>query len=393
MRASSERLITLFRARWALMLAVAMGLAACGATPSGAPTVRQVEKDIESSTTLAFVPATIDQVARLEQLRTKGEPSAPFFPANEGSYALLGAGDTLSISVLEKASGGLFSQSAQVGTGASGSNLTRLPEMQIDAAGQIDFPYIGVLRVSGLTELALGKLLASQLSELTPSPNVMVKRIEDRSNAVLVLGEVRQPGEISLTPARESILQAIAGAGGNTRAPSDTVVRLTRAGVSRTIRLSNLIENPDRDILLRRGDRLFLESDPQTFTILGASGVQSTSPLPSSGVTLTEALGSARGLDDNRADSAGVFVLRHESNDTLRKLGITPPREGKTSPTVFQFDLGHVEGTFAANDFHLAAGDVVLVANATSVEVRKILAIFSDATNVATDAVTLAGAL
>jgi len=103
--------------------------------------------------------------------------------------------------------------SYRIGTGA----LTRSQSQQIsvytvDSKGQIDFPYLGKLKVSGLSRQEVVELVKDQLMKknLIKDPVVTV---EYANLAVSVLGEVKDPGRFSLDKDRTSLLDVLGMAG------------------------------------------------------------------------------------------------------------------------------------------------------------------------------------
>lgn len=80
----------------------------------------------------------------------------------------------------------------------------------VDAKGDIQFPVLGKLHVEGLSTQELTKELTSRISKDVENPIVRVQLVNFRIN---VLGEVKQPGAISVKKERYTILDALADAG------------------------------------------------------------------------------------------------------------------------------------------------------------------------------------
>ncbi len=364
------------------IVAAQLGLTACGTLPSGAPTVGQVSSQVgpNSPSGIASVKATLPVVNTLKRIAASESPGSGFFQNSGALETTLGAGDLLSITVIEQVAGGLFSGSNSNAT-EHGANMINLPVVQIDGMGMISVPYLGPVKAAGMTEQSLGRFVQDGLASKTPSPVVMVHRAQDLSNTVLVTGIIRTSGPVQLTPAGETLLDVISRAGGSSIPPSDTMVKMTRRGETRSVRLSTLQDQPRANILLQRDDVISLESAVQKYTVLGAALVKSTRPLPSSGMSLAEVIGEAGGLDDGRADGKGVYVLRFERRNTLVALGVAIPSAAPPAedvPTIYQFDMGSVDGIFAAQTFAIRASDVVLVANAEGVGLTKAIQLFSN---------------
>ena len=96
----------------------------------------------------------------------------------------------------------------------------------VNKEGQIDFPVLGAVKVSGLTQGELEKYLKSALrSYLKVDPVVTVRLMNFR---ITVLGEVKSPGQYSVSKDRLSILEALALAGDMTIYGKRDDVRLIR---------------------------------------------------------------------------------------------------------------------------------------------------------------------
>jgi len=393
----SQALRPVGQVAFAAVLSVLMALAGCGTIPSGAPTVRDVTAEVEKNPNgnIVSVEATLDRVAALNKSGAAHTASAGFFADTGSRSTVLGPGDVLSITVIEQAAGGLFSAANATGVQV-GSNIVTLPSVQIDSQGQISLPYIKSVKAAGLTEQSLGELLVEQLQSQTPSPNVMVQRTTDVSNTVLVGGAARSPGPFLLTPAGETLLEIIARAGGSQHPPSDTIIQMTRRGETRDVRLSALQDRPRLNIRLQPNDIITLVLSPQNYTVLGAASSQASQPLPGAGLTLAEVIGQAGGLDDQRADSRGIYVLRHEHRNQLQPLGVTIPAavaRYEQIPTIYQFDMDSIDGIFAAQAFPIRANDIVLIANAQSVDLTKAFRLLTGATQQVSSTGSLANRL
>lgn len=100
----------------------------------------------------------------------------------------------------------------QGGQTLAGSTNTFL----VDVYGNINYPEIGLIRAEGLTRLQLEDTIRTRINaqkEMLNNPQVAVRFQNLR---VLVMGEVRQQGPISIPGERVTILEAIGLAGGTT---------------------------------------------------------------------------------------------------------------------------------------------------------------------------------
>jgi polysaccharide export outer membrane protein len=157
-----------------------------------------------------------------------------------------------------------------------------------------------------------------------------------------------------------------------------------------------LQDRPQLNIRLQPDDIITLDLSPQNYTVLGAATSEASKPLPGAGLTLAEVIGQAGGLDDGRADSKGIYVLRHEHRSLLRSLGVTIPAavaHAERVPTIYQFDMDSIDGIFAAQAYSIRANDIVLIANAQSVDLTKAFRLLTGATQQVSSTTTLANRL
>jgi len=59
-------------------------------------------------------------------------------------------------------------------------------------------PYAGTVKVAGLDLTQIEQRIASQLVGKAQDPQVIVEFVADRTHTVMVSGEVKQPGRISI---------------------------------------------------------------------------------------------------------------------------------------------------------------------------------------------------
>jgi len=115
------------------------------------------------------------------------------FAQEDYPLLLIGPGDLLVITVLSK---------------------EKLPEdFMVDSDGQISFPFVGRVKLQGLTQAEAGEFLAKQLSNYIQRPQVTVFIKESNNYNVSILGQVSKPGKY-LIRGKPSVLSVLAEAGG-----------------------------------------------------------------------------------------------------------------------------------------------------------------------------------
>ncbi|NJC26642.1 polysaccharide biosynthesis/export family protein [Neolewinella antarctica] len=80
----------------------------------------------------------------------------------------------------------------------------------VDGSGNVDLPYLGSVRVEGLTTEQVKELIKTQLGTYLRNPVVTTRFLNFK---VTVLGEVNTPGVVRLTNSRVTILDALGLAG------------------------------------------------------------------------------------------------------------------------------------------------------------------------------------
>lgn len=85
-----------------------------------------------------------------------------------------------------------------------------LPSYLIDEQGNIDFPVVGVLKISGMTSADATRKLKEKIKTYVNNPLVTLKI---QNHKVSVLGEVKSPGVYPITNERLTLPEALAMAG------------------------------------------------------------------------------------------------------------------------------------------------------------------------------------
>ncbi len=98
-----------------------------------------------------------------------------------------------------------YSTNATLGGGSTNSN-----GFLVDPSGHIDYPFLGKIKLGGLTIRQAKEALAKQLKTIVKEPVVEIRIVNYR---ITVLGEVGHPGTIMAPNHKISIIDAIAAAG------------------------------------------------------------------------------------------------------------------------------------------------------------------------------------
>lgn len=290
---------------------------------------------------------------------------------------VIGVGDFVQVVIWEAASGGLFSAPANDRVGP-GSRSASIPEQAVGPDGAITVPYAGRVRVVGRSPEQVEGEIVRALAGKAIEPQALVTVTKNVANTVTVVGEVTDGARVPLTPRGDRLLDVIATAGG-TRAPAhETFITLVRQGQSVRIPMQAILTNPSENVFVRPGDVISVAREQQTFTAAGATGHNAVVPFDAMGITLDQAIARAGGLNDNRADPAGVFVIRYELPQDYDRLGLRRPDAGTTPqriPVIYRVNMREPNGFFLARRFPVRNKDIVFVANASSMELQKVMTV------------------
>ena len=293
------------------------------------------------------------------------------------SGGTLGIGDTVSLTVFESGAGGLFIPSEP---GTRSGNYVTLPSQQIDASGDISVPFAGRIRAAGLATSDVEREIDRRLAGRALDPQAIVTVTERRAGAVSVTGEVGNAARFSLEPGGETVLGAIARAGGPRFPAYETTVTLQRGGRTERALLTEVMADPQQNVALQPGDGLYLGHTPRYFLAFGATGpgqsiglVNRRFTFDDTHLSLADALAKAGGLEDDRANAQAIFVYRFEPGEQPLAQGAL--KGGAPIPTVYALNLTDPAGYFYANKFRIHNEDTLFVSNSPSTDLGKFLAL------------------
>jgi polysaccharide biosynthesis/export protein len=365
--------------KWLVATAVALVLSSCTVLPNQGPLSADIEQESVGDDYLLI---SVDAAVSRTLARYSGRgfdpgtfPRGATKPSNE-----VGIGDVLSVQILEAGNSGLFSQGP---IGSSGNTV--FPIVIVDINGNISLPYVGELKAAGNSPQAIQNSIVTSLQGKAIEPQALVVLKSSANNSVTVAGDLFRPGKYELSFRGDRLSDAIAFSGGSKFPAHETTVTVIRHGNKGSLRLNEVLENPNNNISLQRNDLVVLTRDPKRYTLIGAVPKAGAFPFLSSQVSVLEALAGAGGLLDQKADPKGVFVFRYEKRSVLKKLGHASvgkyPADSRGVPTIYQFDFQSAKSHFYAQSFLLENKDAIYVSNADAVQLTKLLQLIDLASN------------
>lgn len=297
----------------------------------------------------AIVPITPEVNRTLAQLTTSPDvaPEVQALFATPQPYTI-GPGDVVGVIVydhpeLMPSAGAVISQQVDP------AGVSTAPGLIVSAAGEITYPYIGRVKLAGLTEVEATELLTRQLAKFIQDPQLTVRIQAFRSQRVYLEGEVRTPGMQIVADRPMNLQEAINRAGGITANGDRSNIVLTRDGRQIPLDLTRLqAQGVDLNrILLLNGDTLLVRNrDERKVYVMGETLRPSALLLRDGHLSLSQALGESGGVNLNTANPGQIYVIRKQADG---------------SPSVFHLDAKNPTMLAVADGFDLQPRDVVYI--------------------------------
>lgn len=217
--------------------------------------------------------------------------------------------------------------------------------------GTIFYPYVGKISVAGKTTGEVRETISKGLEEVIQKPQVDVKVGAYRSQKVFVSGEVTRPGPHPITDSPVSVQEALSLAGDITATGDLANISLTRNERTYIIDMLGFYDRGDtsQNVLLRHGDVLHVpDRNAQKVFVIGEVLNPSSIVMNKRGITLTEAIADAGGVNPVTSVPGQIFVIRGT----------------ETESEIFHLDASSPDALVLGDHFRLHPRDVVYVETA-----------------------------
>ena len=298
----------------AIVLGLGIGVAGCTALPGDGPWMGGAQGTSTEALPFDVIDLTPTTIAAYRQPESIDRPSITSGLSAGGKIAVA-PGDAIKVRIFEPYEGSIFPTIQKPGADFGVQRVTD--------AGTINIPFVGTVKVAGLDLSQIEQKIAQQLNGKAQDPQVIVEFVADRTHTVMISGDVKNPGRVSILEGVRSVVDAINRAGGPVGAgggggggpgsagggQTQVEVVVRRHGqVILTEQYSDLLAGGD--IALQKGDEIVVRPNSRVFTVLGAVLKSGNVEMTKHNLSLLEALGQVGGLNDVRANKTGVYVFR-----------------------------------------------------------------------------------
>src|SRR6056300_1560265 len=222
---------------------------------------------------------------------------------------------------------------------------------ELDPDGMIDLPFIGKIKIDGLTLDEAQNILKEILGDFYKNPDLQISIEEFNSSKVYIVGAVRNQITINLDQKPIKLIEAAIQANFNPNAADKLLGAkgfLRRDNQVYKINLNNTFTSLDdgENFFLKKDDVIFIDRNSDSIHVFG----ELTKPgeyYPNNNYSLTELISTA-GLNQLTSNVKKVFVIREDFSSFLKI-------------KVFQLDVSNPVNLVAGKKFLLKPKDIVFI--------------------------------
>jgi polysaccharide biosynthesis/export protein len=297
-----------------------------------------------------IVPITADLIIERENARRQAGNNLPLVNQNNTSYQI-GPQDRLQITVWEH---------PELNDPGGEKIMPELAGKVVDENGDLYYPYVGTLHVAGKSVSEVRSELTHELSKYFKKVKLDIRVLSFQAHRMAVVGEVRNPGVVTMTDTPLTVAEAISRAGGATLDSDFNNVALARDGKLYKLDVQALYEKgmTTQNLQLQDGDVLNIgdQKDSKVY-VMGEVGRQQAIKINKGRMSLSQALAEANGVDFNTSRPGDIYVLR----------------AGDMQPEIFQLNAESPDAMILAQQFPLQAQDTLFVGTAGVTQWSRVL--------------------
>ena len=234
-------------------------------------------------------------------------------------------------------------------------NLTDTDDLDntylIDQDGMVDLPFIGKVKLNGLTLNEAQNILIDVIKDFYKNPDLQINIEDFNSSKVYIVGAVRNQKTINLDQKPIKLIEAAIEANFNPSAADKlygTKGFLRRDNEVYKINLKNAFTGLDEkeNFYLKKNDVIFIDRNSDAIHVFGEVSKPGVY-FPNLEYSLTELI-STSGLNQLTANAKKVFVIREKFNSFLEV-------------DIFELDIKNPVNLIAGRKFMLQSKDIVFV--------------------------------
>ena len=242
---------------------------------------------------------------------------------------------------------------------------------ELNEKGMIDLPFVGKVKLDGLTKDEAHNLLKETIKDYYINPDLQIDIEEYNSSKVYIVGAVRNQITISLNQEPVTLIEASIQANFNPSAEDKlfgTSGLLRREGEVYKINLNNAFKNKDtkENFNLKKDDVIFIDKNSNSIHVFGEVTEPGTY-FPDMNYSLTELLSSV-GINQLTANAKKVYVIR-EKYDSFLEID------------VFQLDIKNPINLVAGKKFKIKKGDIIFIPPSEIVKWNRAISLLLPQTN------------